>query len=167
MKNDLTLINEFDKLATFYFSQQPQIGKILKREKTKIILEIPKISEKGFDIGVTVETYGIYPWAGTWHGAPWEPMKNWTTETICKDFFGFIRMLLCEDSQLRCNYRHGHLRKTAIFLRDQAGWKLFEETGYFVLPFGSKTEEIYQNNHLVARFPYDNLASTGWGVYYW
>jgi hypothetical protein len=167
MKTDLTLIDEFEKLANFYFSQERKIEKILKREKTKVILEIPRISENGFGIGATVETYGIYPWAGAWHGAPWEPMKDWTAEKICKDFFGFVRMLLCEDAQLRYLYRHGSLRKTGIFLRGRDGWQLFEETGYFVLPSGKKKEEIYQNDHLASRFPYDNLESAGWGIYYW
>ena len=167
MNTDHALIDEFEKLAHHYFAQEPNIEKTLNRQKSKITIEIPKKSASGFDVGAAVEIYGIYPWAGQWHGAPWEPMKHWPTEKVCRDFFGFLRTLLSNDAQLRCIYRHRRLRKASVYLRNKEGWRLFEETGYFVIPLGDRKEEIYQNDHLPPRYPYANLESTDWGVYYW
>jgi hypothetical protein len=164
MNMDQTLLNEFEKLAKTLLTDKDAI---LRRDKSKITFQISKQDTHGFDIGATVEAYGIYPEAGAWHGAPWEPMKDWTMERVCKDYFGFVRMLLSHDAQLRYEYRHGKLRKAGIYLRDKNGWRLFEEVGFFVLPFGNKKEEVYQNNRMTSRYPYENIASNSWGIYYW
>jgi len=164
MNTDQTLLDEIEKLAKKYFTQK---SIVLSRDKSKITLAIPKASEHGFDVGATIETYGIYPLAGAWHGAPWEPMNDWPVEQVCKDFFGLVRMLMSEDAQLRYTYRHGKLRKVSVYLRNKNGWQLFEEVGFFVLPFGCRREEVHQNNHMSSRYPFNNLESNTWGVYYW
>jgi len=159
-----SLLNEFEKLAKTLLTDKDII---LRRNESNLTLHIPKQAETGFDIGATVEGYGIYPVADAWHGVPWEPMKGWTVEEVCKDFFGLVRMLLSEDAQLRCVYRHGKLKKAGIYLREKTNWRLFEEVGFFVLPFGSEREEIYQNQRMVPRYPFVNIKSNVWGIYYW
>jgi hypothetical protein len=161
---DQSLLNEFEKIAKTLLGDR-DIS--LTRDKSKLTFKIPKLSEDGFDIKATVETYGIYPEAGSWHGAPWEPRKEWPVQQVCKDFFGLVRMLLSEDAQLREEYRHGKLKKTGIYLKDKNGWRLFEEDGFFVLPFGRKKEEVYQNKIMKPRYPYPEMESNSWGIYYW
>jgi hypothetical protein len=168
MRTDQSLLDEFEKLADDLLSRESTIKKTLKRAESKIVLEIPRGSNRGFDVGATVETYGIYPYAGECHGAAWERLSDWTAKDVCKDFFGLVRSLLCCDSQLRYIYRHGRITKAQIYLRAIGGWHLFDETRFVVFPYGETRQEICENNHLQPRFPYENLKPTGvGGVYHW
>jgi hypothetical protein len=42
--------------------------------KPKETLTIHKLDENGFDVRLECESYGLYPFAGGWHGAPWVKM---------------------------------------------------------------------------------------------
>ena len=73
-------------------------------------LFIPKRDSSGFDVTVRAETYGLYPLAGGWHGAPWEPARDDPrpldpqVDELCVQFLGFIRTLLSVDAILKVHY---------------------------------------------------------------
>jgi hypothetical protein len=167
MERKHELIEEFERLYENHFCGDAGVETILSREKNKIVLKIPKKSRFGFDVSATVQTYGIYPKAGEWDGAPWEPMSHWTPDEVCKDFFGFLRMLLSPDAQLCQVYRHDRIYRAEISLRSPNGWEFFEDTKFLVLPYGQIEEEVFINDHLPSRYPYTDLESTSFGVYRW
>ncbi|MFB3897695.1 MAG: hypothetical protein ACE14V_15490 [bacterium] len=116
-------------------------------------LTIYKQDENGFDIIVEAETYGLYPFAGGWHGAPWEIGPTDTTpEKLCEQFMGFIRSLLCTDAMLEVKYASGFSYKWILTYPTEQGIES-EVTGLlFYNYFGKRTNRIFQNQHLPPRY---------------
>ena len=110
-------------------------------------LTIYRQEDTGFDVVVEAETYGLYPYAGNWHGAPWDPEDEYWAE-LCEEFMGFIFSLLCEDSRLEVRYSGEHPYKwKLIYPVEEAS---LSETTYtlFFNYFGLKSTRVFQNHHL-------------------
>jgi hypothetical protein len=169
MASDFTLLDIFESVAHDKFGQFPTLQFTLEHKKRSLELKLPKKSIKGFDLGASVETYGIYPWAEGWHGAAWEPWPNWPAVEVCNVFFGFLRTLLSPDARLRQIYRRNKIRKAIIDIRGKnGGWNYQEEVGFFVLPYGNIKIVELQNDHIGPRFPYADLQPTLYeSIFYW
>ena len=128
-------------------------------------LRIAAASTGGFELGANCETYGLYPFAGPWQGAPWE--RHVSVEDICDNYFGLVRALLSPDARLRVTYRRDQVETVTVELRSTDGWTAFEKHRDIVVPLGSKREAFLQNHLLPSRFPFEGMSRTHWGVYLW
>lgn len=118
----------------------------------KRILTIPKIDVTGFDIRIECESYGLYPFANGWHGAPWDMnTPNVTLEESCEECLGFIRSLLCPDSSLTILYS-GEMPYKWILRYPTVRGPVNDETGLLLYNyFGRKHNIILINRHLPSR----------------
>ena len=121
-------------------------------------LFIPKQDLSGFDVIVQAETYGLYPFAGEWHGAPWELSPNGhrprdqQIEELCVQFLGFIQTLLSADSILEVHYTGRLPFRWVLEYETELGPEA-ETCGLLVYNyFGKKRMEILQNRHLPGRY---------------
>ena len=162
------LLEAFEQAARKYLGGSPPLTDLwsLSRKGRQSILSIAASSEHGFEVGATCETYGLYPSAGPWQGAPWEPVGT-SIESLCDSYFGFVRALLSPDARLQIIYRRQHLQAAIVELRRPDAWHEFEKRREIVLPLGRRREVVLQNDHLPSRFPFLRLQLTEWGVYPW
>jgi hypothetical protein len=162
------LLKIFEEIARRYLGGNHSLAGLwcLERKGRRTDLRIASSPPDGFEVGATCETYGLYPWAGEWRGAPWEPVKT-SAERLCEEYFGFVRALLSPDARLRLIYRRQHLQAAIVELRTSDGWRQFERMRELVLPFGKRREALLQNHHLSSRFPFAGLQLTEWGIYPW
>jgi len=115
-------------------------------------LRIPKADDGGFDVTIDCQTYGLYPFAGDWHGAPWDVnTPKMSLDDICRDCLGFVRSLLCADSRLTVSYSNGRPFRWVLTypvggrsVNDRVGLLLFNY-------FGLRTTRGFQNHHLRRR----------------
>jgi hypothetical protein len=109
-------------------------------------LRIPRRSEQGFDVGVTCETYGLYPWAGGWHGTPWEFGPRRTVQETCAACLGLVRRLLTAEARLRILEHGGRPSRWIMELREEGEWRLYEETGVLIYScVDTRNERIMSN----------------------
>lgn len=146
-------LDEFETAFLGVREHAPQIEMLFERRRKDIVFKVPRLDDSGFEIGAAVEEYGIYPSAGPWHGAPWEPSRNeWTPSEVCSTFFGFVRDLLSPSMRLRCTYRRNKLKTVELEQHiENKGWELYERRRFFVLPFGSHRETCLSNDRLPTR----------------
>ena len=148
------LPTEFERYAKRLLAQYPEIstkwGWLANNGKR---LTIFKQEELGFDVAVEARTDGLYPYAGGWHGPPWEVNSQQETyEHMCEQFMGFIRSLLCEDSQLEVRYAGSWPYKWRLTYPTEDGF-MTEETGLFIFNyFGARSRRIFQNHHFPPRY---------------
>ena len=117
------------------------------------ILQIPKADEDGFDVTIECETYGLYPFADGWHGAPWDAPRNskTTNEEVCEDCLGFVRSVLCPDATLTVWYTSGKAYRW-ILSYPWGNTRSNDETGsLFFNYFGHRERRVFQNRHLPPR----------------
>ena len=79
----------FEQYASEILLSHPEVR--VKWEVTKTggkRLTIYKQDESGFDVVVDAETYGLYPYAGDWHGPAWDLSGD--CEVLCQEFMGFF-----------------------------------------------------------------------------
>ena len=147
-------LEAFELAARRYLGGSPALEGLwsLERKGRHTDLSIASSSPDGFEVSATCETCGLYPSAGPWRGAPWEPVAT-SVERVCDEYFGFVRELLSPDARLRLIYRRQHLQAAIVELRRSDGWRPFEGMREMVLPFGQKREVLLQNHHLPSRFP--------------
>ena len=113
-------------------------------------LRVFKSSPTGFDVGVEVQTYGLYPFAGEWHGSPWDITTPGTSVVaMCRYALGLIRALLSSDMRLRVRQAGGRPYKWCIEAATPTGWRLHEETGLlFFRFFSARSDQYFQNDQL-------------------
>ena len=63
----------FEGCATRILGRFPEIDVRWDDIRRGRKLTIYRQEDAGFDVVVEAETYGLYPYTGEWHGAPWEP----------------------------------------------------------------------------------------------
>ncbi len=119
----------------------------------KRVLRIPKIDDSGFDVTIECETYGLYPFADGWHGAPWDaPHDSKTTnEAVCEDCFGFLRSILCPDASLTIWYTSGKPYKWILSYLWNDTWINHKTPSLFFNYFGRREKRVFQNRHLPRR----------------
>lgn len=114
-------------------------------------LRIPKSSPTGFDVGVEVQTYGLYPFGGDWHGAPWDITTPGASVTEkCRHSLGLMRVLLSTDTRLRVRYAGGRPYKCIVEMATSTGWKVYEDVGslFFFRFWTARSEQLFQNDKL-------------------
>ena len=163
---DLSLLDTFEAKGRALLGASSLTGLWrIERRAEDVKLQIAA-SAGGFDLGAKCETYGLYPWAGEWQGAPWEPV-DWSVDQLCEEYFGLVRMLVSRDARLRLKYRRNRLQLVVVELRTPNGWQLFEQERRLVLPLGATREVLLQNDHLPPRFPFIGLHTGKALVYLW
>lgn len=66
-------------------------------------IAIPPMSKDGFSVTFVLETYGIYPSAKTWHGAPWDA-GVWSGPRLVASIETFLRSVLSDEENLTVYY---------------------------------------------------------------
>lgn len=156
----MTLMNEhlptiFESYAKEVLSSIPEINSEweIKDNGDKKKLTIKRINSTGFDVVAECETYGLYPFAGEWHGPAWELFSGSETYfDLCKQFMGFIRSLLCEDSKLEVRYSSEKPYKWLLTYTTEDGIETQETGLMFYNYFGKKSCKVFQNVHLPRRY---------------
>jgi len=115
-------------------------------------LVIKKQKNDGFDIVVECETYGLYPFAGEWHGPAWEWFREESLEEFFEEFMGFIRTLLSKDAMLEVRYSGKRPYKWRLTYETEQGQER-RETGLIIYNyFGSRSTQVFQNDQLPQRY---------------
>jgi len=115
-------------------------------------LVIMRQNEGGFDIVIECETYGLYPFAGEWHGSPWEWFQEESLEEFFEQFMGFIRTLLSKDAMLEVKYSNKKPYKWFLTYETEQDQEK-RETGLFLYNyFGSRSAQVFQNDQLPQRY---------------
>lgn len=144
----------FESYVNKLLSQSPGLSFKWDNEAgPKKRLTIFKEDETGYDVVVEAETYGLYPYAGDWHGPAWEVNKDEEGfESLCQEFMGFIRSLLCADSKLEVLYAGSKPFKWRLTYPTTDGPE-FQEVGLlFFNHFGRRRTKVYRNKHLPKRY---------------
>ncbi len=145
----------FEKYAKEILAKSPEIETEweIRNGGDKKILTIKKLDSSGFDVVAECETYGLYPFAGEWHGSAWELWPgDETLLDLCEQFMGFVRSLLCEDSKLEVRFSGSKPYKWVLTYPIEEGTE-FQETGlFFYNYFGKKSSKVFQNKHLSRRY---------------
>lgn len=145
-------VEAFRDVATPILSRHPQL-QIAWENHTKggaYTLRVFKSSPIGFDVSVEVQTYGLYPFAGDWHGSPWDITTPETSVVaMCHNALGLMRALLSADTRLRVRHAGGRPYKWCVEVATPAGWELYEEAGLLLFRFFSaRSEQVFQNELL-------------------
>jgi hypothetical protein len=115
-------------------------------------LKISRLSHTGFDVVVEAESYGLYPFAGEWHGGAWELVsKDETEESLCIEMMGFVRSLLCLDSTLEVSFAGGKPYKWTLTYPTTRGTESHTTGLLFYNYFSSRSVRRYANEHLPQR----------------
>jgi len=150
-----SLSDTFFRVASARLAEYPN----LKHQWTgpgkdgKRVLRIPKADDYGFDVAIECESYGLYPFADGWHGAPWDAPHNakTTNDEVCEDCLGFVRSVLCPDATLTVWYTSGKPYKW-ILNYPWTNKRANDETGsLFFNYFGRREKRMFQNRHLSSR----------------
>ncbi len=128
---------------------------IIHEKRPRVELIIHKQDENGFDVGIISELHGIYPWAGGWHGSPWDattPHAEGNMRQTCENCLGFIRTLLSPDARLRVESKGNQPCHWTVELFDGRAWQAQEASRLVIFNFlGKLSETIQQNRHFPSR----------------
>jgi hypothetical protein len=120
---------------------------------SKTVLLVPATLTTGFDVRVECESYGLYVYAGGWHGAPFEvgPLTATPRETA-ENCLGFVLTLLSEDSELLVTYAGAKPIRWRLSYATEGG-RESAETGLLVFNFlAPRMQRTLVNRHLSARY---------------
>ena len=141
-------IEAFRSAATSVLAENPAIP--VEWLSNPVSLRVFPSSETGFEVRLVCETYGLYPYAGEWHGAPWD-VTVWEPESLSRVVNEFLRSVLSPDSALEVHYSNGKPFKW-ILLHCYEGQKVSEETGLlFFNWFGRRSLRRFQNEWMAPR----------------
>jgi hypothetical protein len=150
---DASLPDTFFRMAKAVLDGNPQIShQWSSGHRGKRTLSIPKADDRGFDVTIECETYGLYPFADGWHGAPWDiNTPKMSVEEICQDCLGFVRSLLCADAKLTVHYSNNRPFRW-VLTYPFGGRPVSDRAGLFLFNyFGRRTTGEFQNHHLPRR----------------
>jgi hypothetical protein len=164
MPSTATSIPEvFERQARAVLAEHPELAaqwSVISKGAGRQLF-IPKSEPSGFDITVQAETYGLYPFAGDWHGAPWElsPRDRRSIKTqiddLCAEFLGFVRTMLSTDATLYVHYSNDRPYRWVLSYETEIGPDT-EECGQIVYNyFGKRRVETLRNRHLPTRYHRD------------
>jgi hypothetical protein len=148
-----SLPDTFFEMAQGILSRHPTVAhEWTLHTSGKRTLRLPAVSSNGFDVVIQAETYGLYPYAGDWHGAPWDSnMPKMSFAEICEDCLGFVRSLLCSDSSLQVFYSNERPYRWVLSYPLDGG-QFSDRTGLLVFNyFGRRTKRTFQNQQLPPR----------------
>jgi hypothetical protein len=156
----MTIPEVFEREARAAFAVHPNLSprwSVISNGDGRQLL-MPRRESSGFDVGVQAETYGLYPFAGEWAGAPWEPAPgdprplDQQIDDLCVQFLGFIRTLLSVDATFTVHYSAGQPYRWVLEYETELG-RESEACGLFIYNyFGKRRVETLQNRHLPGRY---------------
>ena len=152
MKSSLS--EAFFKVAGARLGEYPQLRHAWEgpEKSGRRVLSIPKQDTGGFDVRIECESYGLYPVADGWHGAPWDNNPSvGTPEKIAEQCFGFLRTVLSPDAVLNVHFSAGKPYKW-ILSYPTGQLPVNDETGLLLFNyFGRREVREYRNRHLPSR----------------
>ena len=108
------------------------------------ILSIEPVGESGFPVELVFEEYGVYPYAGDWHGAPWDSGR-WDGERLAKAIEEFLKSVYSADGYLDVYYVSGRPIRLILHHRFEGVW-VNDETGLiFFNWFGKRSRQRLSN----------------------
>lgn len=148
-----SLPETFEKYSRPLLANHPEIAvRWESHNKDGRRLTIAKQGDSGFDVVVEAETYGLYPFAGDWHGPAWEMVsKDETRQSLCTEFMGFVRSLLCADSSLEVLYAGSKPYKWILTYPTEQEKESLTTGLLFFNVFARKSRCVFQNHHLPPR----------------
>lgn len=172
MRSNPKLTDTFLEVAKPILARHGRLSHVLvsNEKRPKVELTIHQQTGSGFDAGIICEAHGLYPWAGGWHGSSWDmatPHSSDHWQAACENCLGFLRTLLSEDARLRVREKDGRALLWTLEFRSGSEWEPVEESGTLLFNlFGTTTERILQNHHLLGRSPgkfqRDQLWHSAW-----
>jgi len=110
-------------------------------------LRIHPSSESGFDVKLVCESYGIYPYAGGWHGAPWDD-GVWSAEALTAQLQEFLRSVLSPAGELEVRYANRSPYRWILRYSFQRN-RVADEAGLLLFNwFGKRTRQTFRNEWL-------------------
>ena len=160
----------FYRTASDVLARHPEIKHswTFNEKKQRRELLIPKAEPTGFDVGVNCETYGLYPWAGDWVGAPWDVADPDPVEKRFEQVLALLRILISPESRLR-RVSKGRIQ-AGVFVDfvTPTGWHGYlPDAGNLFAWFGERKETIYQNFHLPRRKDFNGEDPLWYEHYKW
>jgi hypothetical protein len=117
--------------------------------QSPLTLKIAASSASGFDVKLVCESYGLYPYAGEWHGAPWDA-AIWKSERLAAAVREFLQSVLSPAGELRVRYSNGRPYKWTLRYSFE-GSVVSEETGLiFFNWFGRRSVKVFRNEWAAA-----------------
>ena len=148
-----SLPDTFFEMAQRIIASYPALAHEWTSESScKRTLRFPAASPTGFDVVIEAETYGLYPYAGDWHGAPWDyNMPRMSLAEISEDCLGFVRSLLSSDSSLQVSYANDRPYRWVLSYPFE-GRRVSDRNGLLVFNyFGRRSVRTFQNQQLPPR----------------
>jgi hypothetical protein len=109
-------------------------------------------SAHGYDVRLVCESYGVYPYAGDWHGAPWDAAA-WPPARLKQSVQEFLLSVLSPSGELTVHRSNSRPYKWVLHYSFEGQWT-FEETGLmFFNWFGRRSTETLRNDWLSANHP--------------
>jgi hypothetical protein len=150
---DTSLPDTFFEMAQQVIDRHPTLVHAwISGPSGKRTLTFPAASPEGFNVTIQCETYGLYPSAGSWHGAPWDVnTSGMTISEICEDCLGFVRSALCTDSSLEVWYSNKRPFRWVLSYPLE-GRLVSDRVGLLVFNYlGRRSVRRFQNSHLPPR----------------
>jgi hypothetical protein len=108
-------------------------------------LSIDAVGESGFPVELVFEEYGVYPYAGDWHGAPWDS-GVWDGERLAQAIQEFLRSVFSPEGYLDIHYSGGSPYRLILHHRFEGEW-VNDETGLiFFNWFGKRSRRRLSNS---------------------
>jgi len=107
-------------------------------------LTIDAVGDSGFPVELVFEEYGVYPYAGDWHGAPWD-CTVWTGEQLAAANREFLQSVYSPDGFLDVYYAGNNPYRLILHHRFEGAW-VNDETGLiFFNWFGKRSRRTLRN----------------------
>jgi len=124
-----------------------QVELISDNEKPKEVAIIKRIDNDGFNVTLECFSYGLYPSADGWIGAPWD-VTVWGNSELEKSVREFLYSVLSTYGKLEIFYSNGKAYKWILHFKHE-GERSFEiEKTTFYNWFGNKSSRVFQNRTL-------------------
>lgn len=110
-----------------------------------VTLNISPSSIRGFPVEIVCQTYGVYPSALGWCGAPWD-VTVFSPSALTETLQEFLQSVLSENASLEVHRSNGKPYKYILNYTFD-GEKVSDEEGTILYNwFGEKKVEIFSNN---------------------
>ena len=113
--------------------------------KPPVTLNIRPSSICGFPVKIICQTYGVYPSALGWYGAPWD-VTVFSSSALTEMLQEFLQSVMSENASLEVHHSNGKPYKYILNYTFDGEQASEEEGTIFYNWFGEKKVEIFSNN---------------------
>ena len=128
--------------------------------RPKLTLAIPAPHAGGFGVRLECESYGLYPYAEGWRGAPWD-VTVYSPEKLGPAVREFLWSVLSPDSELKVMSRNGRAYRWILRYRFDGEIVSDATESGFLNWFGTKTAQSLQNHVLPPNQSLQRSAASG------